>query len=69
MYSAWRIKINETNEDVIIFGIEVKVDQYKKEHLANEDYGSGFTGKTKEEIESIVKSLKINYPTARLLLV
>lgn len=63
MYSAW--KITTTKEEIIIWGNEEKVDEYRKNHLINEDFGGGFGNKTIDEIAAIVDGLKGNHPHAR----
>lgn len=64
MYSGWIITIGKTSEKKIIWGEESKVDEFKKANLENADFGGGFTGRTLEEIKSIVVTLKTNHPNA-----
>lgn len=66
MYATYKLTLT-TNEEVIVFGTEENIDQWKKENFSNGDYGSGFEFETEEQMIAMVNSLILNNLNAKII--
>ncbi|UOQ47755.1 hypothetical protein MUN88_17125 [Gracilibacillus caseinilyticus] len=63
MYSIYKLKDPDNNEEFIVYGNSDKVQSYLKERpYYKQVYGSGITKDSFNEIESIVVGLSKNHP-------
>ncbi|MNW54236.1 hypothetical protein D3C74_318290 [compost metagenome] len=65
MYSVWLILDKNTKEEFIIWGDEIKVEDFREENQ-HRLLGSGFDGITKEEMSTTIADFKQKHYKAKI---